>query len=306
MTIGHGPRPGSPPSGLDAPPDAVSGDRKGSDVFVLSGGAARGAVQAGMLEALLDAGIRPAGFVGASVGALNACFMAAEPTPERAAALRDTWLRITRHDIFPGRHVTRLGYIARHRSSLYSSHGLARLVRDWSAVERLEELPVPMRVTTTHLASGRAVYHGTGRLDQLLLASAAVPAIFAPVPLPDHAAGEPSPHIDGGIADNVPVAGVPELLADLAAPLRRVFVLDASVPVRLEVPRSPIHVLVASLGVAMRVRPMPELGPGVGVHHLRTADLGVRMNDFSRSAEHVDLGRRAVDELLAGTPTLAA
>lgn len=282
------------------------GQPPGGDVFVLSGGAARGAVQVGMMAALLDAGIRPAGFVGASVGALNACFVAADPTPARVAELERTWLRLTRHDIFPGRHLTRIGHIARHRSSLYSNERLARLVRDWSAVERLEDLTVPLRVTTTHLASGRAVYHDTGRLEPLLLASAAVPAIFDPVLLPDHAAGEPTPHIDGGVADNVPVRGVRELERDLAAPLRRVFVLDASVPVRLEPPRTPIHVLITTLGVAMRVRPMPDLGPQVEVHHLRTEDLGVRMNDFNRSAEHVELGRQAVDELLAGQPTLVA
>ena len=275
-------------------------------MFVLSGGAARGAVQVGMMAGLLDAGIRPAGLVGCSVGALNACFVAADPTPDRVDELRRTWLALTRQDIFPGSHLTRLGHIARHRSSLYSAHRLARLVRDWSAVERLEELPVPARVTTTHLASGRAVYHRTGRLEELLLASAAVPAIFDPVPLHDHAAGEPTPHVDGGVADNVPVRGVLDLRGDLSTPLRRVFVLDASVPVRLDPPRSPIHVLVTSLGVAMRVRPMPELGPEIEVHHLRTEDLGVRMNDFTRSQDHIDLGHRAVDELLEGVPSLAA
>ncbi len=299
VAIGHAMRFGS----RMPAPDALSA---GGDVFVLSGGAARGAVQVGMLAGLMDAGIRPAGLVGCSVGALNACFVAADPTPARVEELRRAWLGLTRRDIFPGGHVRRLGHLARHRSSLYSAHGLARLVREWSAVERLEDLSVPVRVTTTHLASGRAVYHGTGRLEQLLLASAAVPAIFDPVLLHDHAAGQPSPHVDGGVADHVPVQGVVELRGDLRAPLRRVFVLDASVPVRLDPPRSPIHVLVASLGVAMRVRPVPDLGPAIEVHHLRTEDLGVRMHDFSRSSDHLDLGRRVVDELLEVVPGLAA
>jgi predicted acylesterase/phospholipase RssA len=41
----------------------------GMTAFVLSGGANRGSVQAGMLEALLDAGIRPDLLVGESIGA---------------------------------------------------------------------------------------------------------------------------------------------------------------------------------------------------------------------------------------------
>ena len=52
---------------------------KQHDVFVLSGGAARGAVQVGMMEALLEHGIVPDALVGTSVGALNAVFMGCTP-----------------------------------------------------------------------------------------------------------------------------------------------------------------------------------------------------------------------------------
>ena len=48
---------------------------KHHDVFVLSGGAARGAVQVGMMEGLLEHGIVPDALVGTSVGALNAAFL---------------------------------------------------------------------------------------------------------------------------------------------------------------------------------------------------------------------------------------
>jgi NTE family protein len=98
--------------------------------------------------------------------------------------------------------------------------------------------------------------------------------------------------VDGGIADLVPIAGAAALSPT------RVFVLDASVPPRMPHARTPVEVLVASLGVAMRARPMVDLGPGVEVHHLRTDDLGTRMTDFSRTAEHLALGRRAAAVLL--------
>ena len=51
-------------------------------------------------------------------------------------------------------------------------------------------------------------------------------------------------------------------------------------------------VVLASLAVSMRVRPHVTM-PGVEVVHLSCPDLGVRMNDFSRTAEHVALGYRA-------------
>lgn len=269
-----------------------SSDQPHRNVFVLSGGAARGAVQVGMLEVLVAAGYTPDALVGTSVGALNAAFVGARPDASRVRELRGKWLAMTTRDIFPGGTLTRVGHLLRQRPYLFSSSALARLIEDWKPVDRLEDLAVPVRVVTTPLAGDRAVYHRHGDLAQLLLASAAVPAVFSPVTLPA-ACGFPGPHVDGGVADNVPVRGA----ADLAP--TRVFVLDASVPARLPRGRTPIDVLVASMAVAMRVNPLPDLGPGVSVHHLRTPDLGVRMTDFSMTHQHLEDGRTAARELVA-------
>ena len=257
------------------------------DVMVLSGGASRGAVQVGMMRALVERGIRPAAYVGTSVGALNSAFLAgveADELPERVERLGHHWARIQSRDVFPGSHWTRIGHVVRHPASLYSSDGLHRLVRAWAPTRRLEDLAVPVRVVTTRLETNDAAYHDTGDLETLLMASTALPSIFDPVRLmgPDG----PETHVDGGIADLVPVAGAPSLAPS------RVFVLDASVPAKLRRVRTPIDVLLASLAVSMRVRPHVSM-PGVEVVHLSCPDLGVRMNDFSRTAEHVALGYRA-------------
>ena len=263
----------------------------GRDVFVLSGGAARGAVHVGMMQTLLEGGIVPHAFVGTSVGALNAAFMGWDTGLERVHELADHWLQLRTRDIFPGHVWTRLAHIAQRHTYLFSSDALRHLIATWVPVTHLEELTTPVRVTTTPLVGNGAVYHDRGRLDDVLLASTAVPGIFAPVHLTDDA-GVRTLHIDGGVADLVPIAGAAGLSPS------RVFVLDASVPPRMPHARTPVEVLVASLGVAMRARPMVDLGPGVEVHHLRTPDLGTRMTDFSRTAEHLALGRRAAAELL--------
>jgi NTE family protein len=263
----------------------------GRDVFVLSGGAARGAVHVGMMQTLLEGGIVPHAFVGTSVGALNAAFMGWDTGLERVHELADHWLRLRTRDIFPGRMWTRLAHIAQRHTYLFSSDALRHLIDTWVPVTHLEELPTPVRVTTTPLVGNGAVYHDRGRLDEVLLASTAVPGVFAPVHLTDES-GAQTLHVDGGIADLVPIAGAVDLSPT------RVFVLDASVPPRMPHARTPVEVLVASLGVAMRARPMVDLGPGVEVHHLRTPDLGTRMTDFSRTAEHLALGRRAAADLL--------
>lgn len=261
------------------------------DVFVLSGGASRGAVQVGMMEVLLAHGIVPDAFVGTSVGALNAVFVGSDPCPSRVHELRERWLRLQTRDIFPGGTLTQVGNLIRQRPYLFSSDALGRLVDDWVPARRLEDLPAPVRVTTTPLGGDRPVHHEHGDLRPLLLASTAVPAVFAPVPLPDDS-GEPVLHVDGGVSDLVPLGAAVDL-----APTR-VWVLDASVPPRPPRGRSPLEVLVASFGVAMRVTPAPDLGPDVEVHQLRTPDRGVRMTDFSATTQHMADGRAAAARLL--------
>lgn len=243
------------------------------------------------MQALLEHGIVPDALVGTSVGALNAAFLGWRPDLERAHELAGRWLRLGTRDIFPGGTLTRVGHLLRQRPYLFSPAALARLAADWIPAQRLEDLRVPVRIVTTPLAGDGAVYHRHGPLHQLLLASTAVPAVFPPVLLPA-TCGHPGPHVDGGVSDLVPITGA----ADLAP--TRVFVLDASVPARLPKGRTPIDVLVASLGVAMRVNPVPDLGLGVAVHRIRTPDLGVRMTDFSRTAEHLADGRSAAERVV--------
>lgn len=48
--------------------------------FVLGGGGALGAVQVGMLRALLERGVTPDLVVGTSIGAFNGAILAADPT----------------------------------------------------------------------------------------------------------------------------------------------------------------------------------------------------------------------------------
>ncbi len=277
---------------MDIQPAAAGPHR---NVFVLSGGAARGAVQVGMMEVLFEHGIVPHALVGTSVGALNAAFIGWRADQARVADLRTRWLRLGTRDIFPGGTLTRIGHLVRQRPYLFSPDALTRLIADWMPAQRLEDLPVPVRIVTTPLGGESAAYHRHGRLAQLLLASAAVPGVFPPVRLPD-SCGFGGMHVDGGVADLVPIRGA----ADLAP--TRVFVLDASVPARLPRGRTPIDVLVASLSVAMRVNPAPDLGAGVAVHRMTTPDRGNGMIDFSNTRQHLADGRAAAEELVRSLP----
>src|SRR5260370_39513675 len=82
--------------------------------FVPAGGAALGAMQAGMIHALYERGIVPDLLIGTSAGALNAAFLASRPTTVATAeGLTAIWRGLRRADIFPFPPATLMGGLAR-------------------------------------------------------------------------------------------------------------------------------------------------------------------------------------------------
>ena len=69
--------------------------------FVLSGGGSLGAIQVGMLQALLEEGIKPDMLVGTSAGAVNAAWVAGLPHCDGVKDLAGIWCGLRRQDIFP-------------------------------------------------------------------------------------------------------------------------------------------------------------------------------------------------------------
>jgi NTE family protein len=66
----------------------------GQIVLVLQGGGALGAYQAGVYEALHEAGVEPDWVIGTSIGAINASLIAGNKPERRLARLRAFWRRI--------------------------------------------------------------------------------------------------------------------------------------------------------------------------------------------------------------------
>lgn len=165
--------------GTDAP-ESLS-EREPRTAFVLLGGGARGAAQAGALTVLLDAGIRPDLIVGISAGSWNGSYLALDPTPERAVRLEGLWIATTSNDIMgPNRWVSALNAVA-NRTSLYGSAGMRRTAQRQVSNVTFEELSVPLTVVVADLVSGEPVYFTEGPVLPAILASSAVPGIFPPV-----------------------------------------------------------------------------------------------------------------------------
>jgi NTE family protein len=66
-----------------------------SVALVLQGGGALGAYQAGVYEALAEAGIHPNWIASVSIGAINAAIIAGNPLDSRIDRLREFWSRVT-------------------------------------------------------------------------------------------------------------------------------------------------------------------------------------------------------------------
>jgi NTE family protein len=80
----------------------------GQIVLVLQGGGALGSYQAGVYQALQEAGIEPDWIIGTSIGAINASLIAGNEPQRRLERLNEFWSRVQRAphwsfgDAFPG------------------------------------------------------------------------------------------------------------------------------------------------------------------------------------------------------------
>jgi NTE family protein len=277
----------------------------GRNIFVLSGGGSRGAGQVGMLRTLWDAGIVPDLLIGGSVGAINACFVGSHPEPRAIDDLADLWLGMDEETLC-GRRRGVVVNVFRRRPYLFSSDRLRRMVSEWVPTYHLENLPIPVRVATTDLVTGRAVHHDHGYIPDVLAASAALPAIFPPVVL--NGPHGPQTHIDAGVAENVPLSGA----LDLARPGDRVWVLDVTrAPDTTRRLRTPLDVLIASLSASVRNREEPILPTGAEVVRCKldeSYDCG-SVFDFTHTDELFRLGDEAALAALESAdrrPSLAA
>lgn len=193
-----------------------------STAFVFAGGGSLGAVQVGALRELVLAGERPDFVVGASVGALNACFFASRPDIEGVAALEAIWRKLERKDIFP---VTLRGAanLLRGTGSLFTPRSLQRFVARHLPITALEDAAIPVHVVATNL-SGEAVCLSRGSAADAVLASSAIPIAFPPVEI------EGRHLIDGAIAGNTPILTAAELGAT------RIIVLQTGYPCSIVAP----------------------------------------------------------------------
>jgi NTE family protein len=191
--------------------------------LVLAGGGSFGAVQAGMLRALVAYGIVPDLVVGSSVGAINGAYFAGAPNAQGVAQLEAIWRSLRRRDVFPVTWRSLLGLLT-HRNFLIDPGGLRRVIEERLPYRELEQAAIPLHVVATDLIAGGSVRLSSGPAVEAVLASCAIPAAFPPVRLGERHL------IDGAVASNTPISIAVELGA------KRVLVLPTGFACALEAP----------------------------------------------------------------------
>lgn len=124
---------------------------------VLAGGGSLGAVEVGMMRALLASGQRPDLLVGASVGAINAAYFAGDPTPEGVDRLVEVWAGLQRTDVFPLSPVSGMLAVLGRRPNLLRPTALRQLLSRELPCARLEDSTIPCCVVVTEVLGGGEV-----------------------------------------------------------------------------------------------------------------------------------------------------
>ena len=264
--------------------------RRPRTAFVFAGGGSMGAVQVGMLRALVEEGIEADLVVGSSVGAINAAYFAGMPSMEGIETLETLWRGIKRHDVFPVTWRGLLGFLMERRH-VVPADGLRRLIGKHLPFANLEDAEIALRVVATDARTGEAAVLAKGPATEAILASTAIPGAFAPVEF----AGRTL--CDGGIASNTPVA------AAVAAGAERLIVLPSGfAPASNAPPRGAIECALHAVTL-MTTRQLASEMAVIGAHintHVLPAACPKRLSpfDFSETATLIEHAYNSAKEWL--------
>jgi len=207
---------------------------RGQIVLVFQGGGALGAYQAGVYQALHEAGVEPDWVIGTSIGAINAALIAGAPRGERVDRLDEFWDRVSTGKFMgmpvpdwiglPMRNMMTIASglpaffrprpmafvnpflpLGADASAYYSVDPLRELLTELIDFERINSGPVRLSVGAAKVQSAEMVYFDSRETPlsvDHVLASGALPPAFPAVRIDGEL------YWDGGILSNTPVEAV--------------------------------------------------------------------------------------------------
>ncbi len=209
-------------------------DDKRQIVLVLQGGGALGAYQAGVYQALHEAGIEPDWIVGTSIGAINASLIAGNQPGDRLEKLKEFWDRMSYRppsvvpvwtgipDMIafwstmlrgipaffepnPGAFLGTLVPLGTDNAGFYTTAPLERTLCELVDFSLVNKCKPRLTVGAAHVRTSQMRYFDSreGELDvKHIMASGALPPAFPAVRIDDEL------YWDGGILSNTPTEAI--------------------------------------------------------------------------------------------------
>jgi NTE family protein len=210
-------------------------DLPGQVVLVLQGGGALGSYQAGVYQALHEAGIEPDWVIGTSIGAINASLIAGNEPDQRLARLQEFWKRMEQTPVwnlpaaFPGfneklaywstvtsgisgffrpnplAHIGDSYPLGADNAGFYSTAPLEKTLLDLVDFNRVNRCAPRLTVGAAHVGTSQMRYFDSrdGELTvKHVMASGALPPAFPAVRIDGEL------YWDGGILSNTPTEAV--------------------------------------------------------------------------------------------------
>jgi NTE family protein len=222
--------------------DSLSESRKnlpknlpGQIVLVLQGGGALGSYQAGVYQALHEAGVEPDWIIGTSIGAINASLIAGSEPERRVSRLQEFWKRMEQNplwkvpDTFPGlnekltywstitqgiagffrpnplAHAGDAYVLGPERAGYYTTMPLQQTLEELVDFDLVNRCRPRLTVGAAHVRSSQMRYFDSrdGAITvRHVMASGALPPAFPAVRIEDEL------YWDGGILSNTPTEAV--------------------------------------------------------------------------------------------------
>lgn len=203
----------------------------GQVVLVLQGGGALGSYQAGVYQALHEAGIEPDWIIGTSIGAINASLIVGNTFEQRLPKLREFWRTVEQNPVwgFPGAwqgfdsamahwstisggipgffkpnplaHIGMEYPLGPENAGYYSTAPLEKTLTELVDFDLINQRKPRLTVGAAHVRSSEMRYFDTrsGEISvKHILASGALPPAFPPVRIDGEL------YWDGGILSNTP------------------------------------------------------------------------------------------------------
>ena len=158
--------------------------------YALSGGFIKGFAHLGIMQALLEHGIKPDIISGVSAGSLAGVFVADGNEPYQVV------------DFFKDLSFQDLTDMVLPKVGFFDLQEFIDFLRTHLKAKRLEQLRTPLIVTATDLDHGKSVHFTQGEIAERIAASCCMPVMFTPIQI------DGVNYVDGGVFMNLPVSTI--------------------------------------------------------------------------------------------------